>query len=1233
MSMASSAHPASRGFPHHIGQIEFAVDVAHDLPQIGTPDRLALAIRQELLATVDQALDDAGVDMIAVTIGDIALELGHFDAPIDWDAVRAVLYAQLQSAISPYLPQVTPETPVIQRHDSPQFSHLTVVTLKALARARGLSVSGRKAELADRITQYQAGQWQVSPAALVDIKTAGDVRRMLTGTDTHDTKILRAALRGWADDDIKIAIQKIGNIDFSRDIGAGPYSERLLECLTHDATTPVPKTDPAPNVAAPQKYEPALPDAKMARAICHDHPDVAPIFSLFVPDDHLSAYISTLLPHKTGPLADAIAQLAQHSPAQRAVLTALYTGQPIDIAAARAATTLPLHQSQAALAERFMQMGDDPYTAAHATLTLNQTPAAAPPPVFRRSRSLKSSVETPAGLQDGKSVPRAISKSRDPDVFGPDLHGPTKTDGATVLQGAKARIDEPAADFKSRGPVPQAAVYPGSHDDTPIAATHTLAALSAQPKTPSSDISPDAPTIENARTAPSPVRPSRQSATLSPADQEVRDKIVRQSVKSEPKHRVGSVADAPATVLPKTLQGNEQYPQAVPRSPTQTDGYVETAPLTSSHDQRIAAQTADGNTPVGDVKPAIKDLSDAPNDDGRSRTFAARPVMTNDIFLSPNPHDVSDTPVIDGDRADALAETDELATPQLNSGSIGNDDRENSIAPVTQDPTSAVANLAKGSDQDIDEGPHGTSQPPKAFKRADHRSDAPDHDGFFARSAANLESSAVKSRNRDPGSRVSISNYMPDPPRRAADFAATPQMPVQGPDHANDTTTDDLPRKTPAASATVTASLPASADTFPPNLSQVTTTAATAQSSIASQNAIASKVSRSGQLSSETTAQLQSDADASQVTKGKVTSHSQHRPIAHHASPGVSNSSPAPSAHDALSGETKLTPRLNLVSPESDGRAGSPAIIATPAERLRALFDQAFGDESDASFAQIRLIFSALAPAVGGASADSAVFWAALMAAVHTNKPTHDLPQAVHDFATALIPDARKRGIAIRGAIARLGYPAVASAQMRQDAQQLLARMMQPADGTPAALQAKPSTVANANRLQTIHAGLVLFHPYIKMLFERLEIARDKNGILEDDLPLAAAALHRLALGDAAPVQPTDPLHKCLMGLAQDAPSVAPAPLPDAQAALIDGLVQSVIAQWGRLGSTSADGLRAAFVLRGGILDLSDPQNAHLTVNKGPFDMLLDGLPWALTMVALPWMPAPLMIDWRGSND
>lgn len=1157
MSMASSARASSRGFPHHIGQIEFAVDVADDLPQIGTPDRLALAIRQELLATVDQVLDDAGVDTIAVTIGDITLELGHFDAPVDWDAVRAALYAQLQSAISPYLPHVTPQTPAIGHHGSPHFMHLTVVTLKALARARGLPVSGSKANLADRITQYQSGQWRLVPTALAQIKTAGDVRRMITGTDTHDTEILRAALRGWADDDIKIAIQQIGYNNFSPRIGTGPYAENLLECLTHDANAPAPKAAPTPNVAAPQKYTPELPDAKTAHAICHDHPDVAPIFSLFVAADHLSAYISSLLPQKTGPLADAIAQLAQNVPAQRAVLAALYAGQPIDIAAARVATTLPLQQSQAALAEIFMQMGDDPYTATHATLNLNQMPAAAPPAMFRTSRRLTSSDEKPDKLQGGQSAPRASSDSRDPDVLGPDLHRQTKTNAAIVAADGKTKIDQPTANFNPRAPEQQLAVYSGSHSDTPDASLNTPASVAVQSANPSSDISPDAPGHQDERTAPPTIRLTRAAATLSPTDQGVRD--INNSKSGEPETH------------PHLLSAPGSYPQ--------TEGRIETTPLTSRHDHAIAAQA--GRIPDGSVKPSNTYHGAAQNDDVRSRrietsdrasTTAAPHVITH---ATPQPRDtrahtdVSDSPAIDSDRTDALAQANELNTPPLMSEPTGNDGREKGVTPV---------DLTKGSDHDASQG----------------------------------------------------LNDRVDPLNRTADLA---KASLHGPDHANDTTTADLPRSTPGASKAVTASLPKFADRFPPDPSQETTTAATTQINRTSPNASPNEMPRSGQLSSDATPQMHADPDASQVSKGAFTSHRQRRPIAHDAAASGSDSSTTPSAHVAPPSEPKLTPRLNLDAPESGMSDGLPGISATPTQRLRALFDKAFGDESDAFFAQIRLIFSALAPAVGGASGDSAIFWAALMAAVQTKKPTHDLSQAVQDFATALIPDARKRGIAIRGAIARLGYPAVASAQMRQDAQHLLTRMMQPADGTSAALQAKPSTLASANRLQTVHAGLVLFHPYIKMLFERLEIARDKNSILEDDLPLAAAALHRLALGDAASVQPTDPLHKCLMGLAQDTPSVTPAPLPDAQAALIDGLVQSVIAQWGRLGSTSADGLRAAFVLRGGLLDLSDPQNAHLTVNKGPFDMLLDGLPWALTMVALPWMPAPLMIDWRGSND
>jgi hypothetical protein len=91
-------------------------------------------------------------------------------------------------------------------------------------------------------------------------------------------------------------------------------------------------------------------------------------------------------------------------------------------------------------------------------------------------------------------------------------------------------------------------------------------------------------------------------------------------------------------------------------------------------------------------------------------------------------------------------------------------------------------------------------------------------------------------------------------------------------------------------------------------------------------------------------------------------------------------------------------------------------------------------------------------------------------------------------------------------------------------------------------------------------------------------------------------------------------------------------PLDRAGTDLIDSLIQSVISQWGRLGNTSADGLRAAFVQRGGVLQFDGETQHILTVNRGPYDMLLDALPWSINMVTLPWMPLPLMVDWRGAR-
>ena len=37
----------------------------------------------------------------------------------------------------------------------------------------------------------------------------------------------------------------------------------------------------------------------------------------------------------------------------------------------------------------------------------------------------------------------------------------------------------------------------------------------------------------------------------------------------------------------------------------------------------------------------------------------------------------------------------------------------------------------------------------------------------------------------------------------------------------------------------------------------------------------------------------------------------------------------------------------------------------------------------------------------------------------------------------------------------------------------------------------------------------------------------------------------------------------------------------------------------------------------------------RLTVEPGPFDMLLDRIPWGYGLLKLPWMAQVLHVDWR----
>ncbi|MBU3030126.1 contractile injection system tape measure protein [Paracoccus marinaquae] len=250
------------------------------------------------------------------------------------------------------------------------------------------------------------------------------------------------------------------------------------------------------------------------------------------------------------------------------------------------------------------------------------------------------------------------------------------------------------------------------------------------------------------------------------------------------------------------------------------------------------------------------------------------------------------------------------------------------------------------------------------------------------------------------------------------------------------------------------------------------------------------------------------------------------------------------------------------------------------------------------------------------------------------------LDAALAEALARIEPDPEARARALRHVVARIGYgarPGEGSirARTRRALESLIAGTRKPASAAQeTAVSDGGRAVDTADRVQellvTETAGLVILHPFLQLLFQRLGLLTPQPSIHPEHLPQALATLLALSGTDAS--RGADPMHRLLLGLPDGAPLILPEPLDDAGRDLIDGLLRSVIAHWGRLGNTSPDGLRQTFLRRGGILRF-DEAGAHLRVAPGPYDMLLDGLPWSLTVFALPWMRQPCHIGWRSQDE
>lgn len=168
---------------------------------------------------------------------------------------------------------------------------------------------------------------------------------------------------------------------------------------------------------------------------------------------------------------------------------------------------------------------------------------------------------------------------------------------------------------------------------------------------------------------------------------------------------------------------------------------------------------------------------------------------------------------------------------------------------------------------------------------------------------------------------------------------------------------------------------------------------------------------------------------------------------------------------------------------------------------------------------------------------------------------------------------------------------------------------------------------SEADELCIDNAGLVILWPFLEHFFERLDLLAARRFKETTDVQRAVGLLQMLVTEDSAPLEHLLPLNKVLCGMELAEVFDFGPPVTPTEAEECNSLLTAVLERAPILKDMSPSGFRATFLLRQGILGTRDGAWL-LRVERETYDVVLDRFPWNWEWVKLPWMAAPLRVEW-----
>jgi hypothetical protein len=161
------------------------------------------------------------------------------------------------------------------------------------------------------------------------------------------------------------------------------------------------------------------------------------------------------------------------------------------------------------------------------------------------------------------------------------------------------------------------------------------------------------------------------------------------------------------------------------------------------------------------------------------------------------------------------------------------------------------------------------------------------------------------------------------------------------------------------------------------------------------------------------------------------------------------------------------------------------------------------------------------------------------------------------------------------------------------------------------------------------YAGMVLLHPFFRHLFNRLSLLDEGNFKNTASIEKAVVLLNFIATGKSEAKDHALAVPKILCGIHPQAViSEESFLLAEAECEEALSMVEAAIGQWEIIGDTSVEGLRESFLAREGKLLIKESGITFRIESRG-IDLLLDHLPWNLSLISFSWLDKLIHVEWR----